>query len=127
MVEQPRNKVDTSRVKNPLEALLGCTAAKLVLYLLHYGEAYATGAAKDLGIAQSAVQRQLGKLEGAGFLVSRLAGRTRLFGFNPKSPAAGQLAELAKVFYEGMSLAERERLFPTRRRPRRRGKPIKGR
>jgi predicted ArsR family transcriptional regulator len=114
-------------VKNPLEALLGRTAAKLVLYLLHHGEAYATGAAKDLGIAQSAVQRQLEKLEDAGFLVSRLAGRTRLYSFDPKSPAAGKLAELAKVFYEGMPLAERERLFPTRRRPRRRGKPIKGR
>ena len=127
MVERPYIKIDTSRVKNPLEVLLGRTAAKLVLYLLHYGEAYATRAARDLGIAQSAVQRQLEKLEGAGFLVSRLAGRTRLFGFNPKSPASGKLAELAKVFYEGMSLAERKRLFPARRQPRRRGKPVKGR
>lgn len=114
-------------MKSPLEALLGSTAAKLVLYLLHHGEAYATGAAKDLGIAQSAVQRQLEKLEDAGFVVSRLAGRTRLYNFNPKSPAAGRLADLGKVFYEGMTLAERERLFPTRRRPRRRGKPVKGR
>lgn len=110
----------------PIETLLGRTAAKLLLYLFHYDEAYATGAAKDLGIQQSAVQRQLEKLEASGFLVSRQVGRTRLYRLNPKSPAARKLREFVGVFYEGMPLAERERMFHVRRRPRRRGKPVRG-
>lgn len=110
-------------MENPLATLLGRTAAKLLLYLIHYGEAYATGAAKDLGVNQSAVQRQLGKLEQAGFLVSRLVGRTRLYTFNPKSPTARKLRELGTVFYESMTMKEREKLLSTRRRPRRPGKP----
>jgi len=112
-------------VEAPLETLLGRTAAKLMLYLFHYGEAYATGAANDLRISQSAVQRQLEKLEAAGFLTSMLRGRTRLYRVNPKNPAARKLQEFIGVFYEAMPLAERSRMFRTRRRPRRRGKPVK--
>ena len=108
-----------------LETLLGRTAAKLLLYLFHYGEAYATGAAKDLGISQSAVQRQLEKLELAGFLTSKLTGRTRVYRINPKNPAARKLGEFVGLYYEAMPLAERQRVFRTRRRPRRRGKPVK--
>lgn len=112
---------------NPLETLFGKTAARALLYLFHHGEAYGTGLASDLGIPLSAVQRQLQKLEAAGFLTSKLAGRTRLYLVDPKSPSARKLQELVGVFYEGMSLAERERMFRTRRRPRRSGKPVKGR
>ena len=111
----------------PLETLFGRTAARVMLYLFHYGEAYATGAAVDLGIPLSAVQRQLQKLETVGFLTSKLAGRTRLYGIDPKSPMARKFREFIGVFYEGMPLAERESMFRTRRRPRRSGKPVRGR
>jgi DNA-binding transcriptional ArsR family regulator len=114
-------------VDNPLETLFGRTAARLLLYLFHHGEVYATGAAKDLGIQLSAVQRQLQKLESVGFLSSKLAGRTRLYSIDPKSPTARKLQEFIGVFYEGMPLAERELMFRTRRRPRRGGKPVRGR
>jgi DNA-binding transcriptional ArsR family regulator len=114
-------------VETPLETLFGKTAARQLLYLLHYGEAYATGASGDLGIPLSAVQRQLQKLEAAGFLTSRLAGRTRLYRIDPRSPAARKLQEFVGVFYEGMPLSEREQMFRTRRRPRRSGKPVRGR
>lgn len=115
-----------SSVEAPLETLLGRTAAKLLLYLIHYGEAYATGVAKDLGLHQSAVQRQLEKLETSGFLISKRTGRTRVYRINPKNPAARKLQEFVGVYYEAMPLGERERVFRTRRRPRRRGKPVKG-
>lgn len=111
----------------PLEALLGKTAARLLLYLCHHGEAYATAAAEDLEIRLNAVQRQLQKLEGAGFLTSKLAGRTRLYRLDPKSATARKLQEFVGLFYESMPLAEREAMFRTRRRPRRSGKPVKGR
>jgi len=112
-------------MESTLEALFGNrTAAKLMLYLFHYGEAYATGAARDLGTALSPVQRQLDKFEASGILVSNLLGKTRVYTFNPKFPATRRLRDLIQVFYEAISLEERERLFPARRRPRRRGKPV---
>ena len=117
--------VDNPVMEASLEVLLGRTASRLVLYLFHYGEAYPTGAAKDLGIRLSAVQRQFEKLEGAGLLVSKLAGRTRMYTFHPKSPAVSKLKEFVRVYYEGMPQSERERMFRTRRRPRRQGKPVR--
>ena len=113
-------------LESPLETLLGRTAARVLLYLFHHGEAYATGVANDLGLHQSAVQRQLEKLEASGFLISKRAGRTLLYRMNPKNPAAPKLQELVGVYYEALPLAERERLFRVRRRPRRRGKPVRG-
>ncbi len=95
-----------------------------MLYLFHYQEAYARGAGRDLGIAVSAVQRQLDKFENAGLLVSRMVGNTRLYSFDPRHPATAKLKDLIRVFYEAMTTKERERLFPARRRPRRRGKPV---
>ena len=118
-----RKGVDDGRVKSPLEVLLGRTAARLLLHLVHYGEAYARGASQDLGIALGPVQRQFEKLEAAGFLVSKRLGTARVYRVNPKSPAARKLLELGEVFYEGIPLEERQRLFATRRRPRRAGKP----
>lgn len=111
-----------------LETLFGNrTAAKLMLYMFHYGEAYATGAARDLGSALSPVQRQLDKFEASGLLVSKLLGNTRVYSFNPKLPVTRRLRDLVQLFYEAIPLEERERLFPTRRGPRRRGKPVVGR
>ncbi len=113
-------------MNDPLGTLLGNrTAARVLLYLFHHGEAYPTGAARDLGLAQNLVQRQLEKLEAAGFLVSKLVGKTRIYTFNPKHPATGKLRELIRVFYEGMPSKDREHEFGTRRRPRRRGKPVR--
>jgi predicted ArsR family transcriptional regulator len=110
-----------------LETLFGNrTAAKLMLYLFHYGEVYPTGAAKDLGVAVNQVQRQLEKFEAAGVLISKLVGRTRVYKFNVKHPATEKLRELIEVFYESMSLKDREQMFRVRRRPRRRGKPVVG-
>ncbi len=111
---------------NPLEAIFGNrTAPRLMLYLLHYGEVYPTGAARDLGLSLSPVQRQLEKFENAGLLISKLVGGTRVYSFNPKHPATERLKELVRLFYESMSLQERESMFKTRRRPRRRGKPVR--
>ena len=112
-------------MENSLEALFGNrTAMLLMLYLFHYGEVYATGMAKDLGIALSPVQRQLEKFETAGILISKLVGRTRVYSFNPKHPATGKLKGLIQVLHEAMAPAERATLFPERRRPRRKGKPV---
>jgi DNA-binding transcriptional ArsR family regulator len=115
-------------MESPLDAVFGNrTAGRLLLYLFHHGEAYARGVSRDLEISLSSVQRQLERFEGAGLLVSRRVGNTRLYTFDPRHPASGPLQDLVRVYYEALTIRERERLFPTRRRPRRKGKPVLGR
>jgi DNA-binding transcriptional ArsR family regulator len=106
-----------------LESLVGGTAAKLLLFLVHYGEAYPTAVAQQFGLSLAGVQHQCRKLEKAGLLISKLVGRTRVYRFQPKHPAVAKLKALAEVFYEGIPLEERAAIFATRRRPRRAGKP----
>lgn len=111
-------------MRAPIEVLFGKSAARILLYLHHHGEGYARGIAADLDLTLGGIQHQLKKLESAGVLTSKRVGRTLLFHFNPKSPAARKLTEFVDVFYGALSLAERERLFHERRRPRRAGKQV---
>jgi hypothetical protein len=108
-----------------LEALFGNqTAAKLMLYLFHYGEAYANGVSKDMTITLSQVQKQLDKFESAGILVSKKLGTTRIYEFNPKLGVVKKIKDLIEAFYESIPIEEREKMFSERRRPRRKGKPF---
>jgi DNA-binding transcriptional ArsR family regulator len=108
-----------------LETILGNeTASKLMLYLFHYGEAYANGVANDMGITLSQVQKQLDKFEEGGVLVSKKTGNVRIYKFNPKLGVVKKFVKMIEAFYEAIPLDEREEIFETRRRPRRKGKPI---
>lgn len=108
-----------------LETILGNkTAARLMLYLYHYGEAFASGVSKDMSITLSQVQKQLDKFEMAGVLVSKKTGTVRIYEFNPKLGVVKKLKELIGAFYDSMPLEEKEEMFGERRRPRRRGKPV---
>jgi len=112
-------------MSDPLTEIFGGrVVSSLLLQLYHYNEGYAAGIALDTGFALSAVQRQLQRLENAGLLLSRTAGKTRLYSINPKSAYATPLKGVLKVAYDTLSLSDRERLFPSRRRPRRPGKPV---
>ncbi len=108
-----------------IETIFGnTTAAKIMLYLFHYGEAYTTGIAQDMGMARSQIQKQLDKFEDAGILVSKSMGRVRIYSFNPKLGVIKKLKDLIEVFYDSMPLEQKEIMFRERRRPRRRGKPV---
>lgn len=108
-----------------LETIFGNkTAEKIMLYLFHYGEAYASGISKDMGITLSQVQKQLDKFDDAGILVNKMMGNTRIYQFNPKHPAVKRLKDLIEIFYETIPLSEREKIFAQRHRPRRKGKPV---
>ncbi len=108
-----------------LEVILGNeTAAKMMLYLFHYGEAYANGVAKDMSITLSQVQKQFDKFESGGVLVSKKVGNVRVYKFNPKLGIVKKFEELIKAFYDSISLEEKEQIFNKRRRPRRKGKPV---
>ena len=108
-----------------LDLLFGSlTTKRILLHLFHYHEIHAGGIADDYQSSVTPFARQLNRLEGGGILVSRLAGRTRLYQLNPKSAYKNALKKLVEIAYETIPLSERERIFHTRRRPRRKGKPV---
>ncbi|MEI8345847.1 MAG: winged helix-turn-helix domain-containing protein [Pseudomonadota bacterium] len=108
-----------------LDKILGSdTAMKIMLHLIHYNEIYPSAVAKDYQIALSAVQKQFERYEDAGILLSKLVGKTRVYLFNKKSPVVSPFIALVKVYYDGLSLEDKEKIFSARRRPRRAGKPI---
>jgi DNA-binding transcriptional ArsR family regulator len=108
-----------------LEAIVGSVAAeKVLLYLQNYEQAYGREIAATFGLAQSQVQKQLLKLESGGVLVSRLAGRTRLYQWNPRNPLVPPLRALLSAALVSVLPAEQQRYFRQRTRPRRSGKSL---
>lgn len=71
----------------------------------------------------SPVQNQLLKFEAGGVLVSPLAGRTRLYQFNPSYAFLSELRELLQKAFQYYPPEKKERLKMNRCRPRRTGKP----
>jgi hypothetical protein len=108
-----------------LEGIFGNrTAEKVLLHIFHYGESHASGIAKDFKVALNPIIQQLNRFELAGVLISKEAGRSRIYSFNPKSPLTKPIKEIIEIAYEGIPLSERQKIFETRRRPRRKGKPV---
>ncbi len=110
-----------------LEKILGSDIAmKIMLHLIHYGEIYPSAVANDYKVSLSGTQKQFERFEEAGILVSKLVGKSRVYFFNKKSPAVKPFIDLVKVYYDGLSLEDKEMIFGNRRRPRRPGKPVIG-
>jgi hypothetical protein len=78
----------------------------------------------DFGVSLDSVQKQLGKLERTGILISKWQGRTLIYNWNPKSRAASRLKDLVSVAYEGISPDISNVKFAPRRRHRAKDKPI---
>jgi DNA-binding transcriptional ArsR family regulator len=100
------------------------TKGKILLYLHTHGESYGREMARDLGLYPTAVQYQLLKLEQGGVLYSRLKGKVRLFGLNPRYPFKKELEALLEKSLAFIPEKEIERLYKPRLRPRRTGKPL---
>lgn len=97
---------------------------KIFLFVYTHGESYPNEIAKAFKLYVNAVQYQLSKLEKGGVFYSRLKGRVRLFGMNPRYPFKKELeALLEKALLFIPEKEKRERYMP-RLRPRRTGKPI---
>lgn len=108
-----------------LEGIFGNkTAEKVLLHIFHYGESHASAIAKDFEMALNPIIQQLNRFELSGVLISKEMGRSRIYSFNPKSPLLKPIKELIEIAYESISLSERQKIFKTRRRPRRKGKPV---
>ncbi|MDH3217154.1 MAG: winged helix-turn-helix domain-containing protein [Candidatus Krumholzibacteria bacterium] len=95
-----------------------------MMFLLARGEGYAREIARFFATDLDPIQKQLAKLEAGGVLVSRVAGRTRLFSLNPRYPMIDELRALLEKALQFYPDDVRERLLMNRRRPRRRGKPL---
>jgi DNA-binding transcriptional ArsR family regulator len=108
-----------------LKELLSEGAKNILLNIYRYKRMYAPALARDLGLTTSTVQYQLDKFEEAGLLVSELMGSVRIYEFNMKSKAAKLFLELIKYEYEAIPREGREKRFPERRGPRKKGKPIR--
>ncbi|MEY3002506.1 MAG: hypothetical protein RLZZ428_881 [Pseudomonadota bacterium] len=108
-----------------LEALFGSKNRERVLqFILANGQAYAKEIADFYAASLDPIQKQLERLEYEGVLVSKKAGRTRLFEFNPRYMFFDELRALlekARSYYDPEMI---ERLLMVRKRPRRTGKPL---
>jgi len=106
----------------PLLASINCE--RVLIFIAARNEGYLREMAGFFQCAPAPLLKQLEKLEAGGVLFSRLAGRTRLYAFNPRYPFLQELKALldkALSFYpEGLRAA----LLDNRRRPRRKGKPL---
>jgi len=108
-----------------LEGVFGNkTAEKVLLHIFHYGESHASAISKDFRMSLNPIIQQLNRFELAGVLVSKETGRSRVYSFNPKSALFKPLKEMIEIAYEAIPLSERQKIFETRRRPRRKGKPV---
>jgi DNA-binding transcriptional ArsR family regulator len=97
---------------------------KILLYLYTHGEAYPMEIARAFGFYVNAVQNQLHKLEQGGILYSRLKGKVRLFGFNPRYPFKKELESLLAKVLQFVPNGDKEKFYMPRLRPRRTGKPF---
>ena len=101
-----------------LEALLGSeTRERVLLYVYTHKEAYSRELAQAFDYPVFRVQHQLARLEDGGVLYSRLVGRVRLYGLNPRNPLHRELEALLRAALRLVPDAERERLYTPRLRP----------
>ena len=108
-----------------LKPLFGTeNSERVLIFLLTRNEGYAREIALLFDTNLYAIQRQLDKLESGGVLVSRTAGRTRLYQFNPRYPFLPELKQLLEKALSFYPQDVRENLVMNRRRPRKRDKPL---
>jgi predicted transcriptional regulator len=108
-----------------LEKIFGNRSARqILLHIFHYGEIHASGIAQDCNVAVTPILHQLNRLEDAGILISKEIGRARVYSFNSRSPYAKLVVEMVRLEYDSIPLSEKQIIFKTRRRPRRKGKPV---
>ncbi len=108
-----------------LEYLFGSISTERVLmFLTARDEGYAREIARFYGTEFNSIHRQLVKLEFGGVIISRTAGSTRLYRFNPRYPFLKELKGFLEKVLSFYPEDERERLVMVRRRPRRGGKQL---
>ena len=108
-----------------LEPIFGSKCREQVLqFILAFESGYATQIKTFYGIGLDPVQKQLEKLEVGGVIISKNIGKTIVYSFNPRYAFLDELKALllkAREFYKPELI---EQLTISRKRPRRKGKPL---
>ncbi|MCH9626469.1 MAG: hypothetical protein S4CHLAM2_00910 [Chlamydiales bacterium] len=110
-----------------LEGLFGNPVIeKILFYLLMNKEGYSYHLSKQLETPLYSVQKAMQRLENGGIIVALQKGKTRLFQFNPRYPFLKELVEFLTKAYRFLPEEQKMRYYeaPTRKRPRRTGKPL---
>ena len=94
-----------------LEGLLGNKSAEKVMLALYANdELHASAIAQMYHTALDPIKKQLERFEEAGFLVSRVVGRSRLYSFNESHPIAIPLRELLAIAYKNESKQKKKNI-----------------
>ena len=108
-----------------IENILGSkNKERALFYIEARNEGYAREIAKFYRVSLSPLQEQLDKLEIGGILVSRKAGKTILYSFNPRFAFLKELKQLIEKAMSFLPETEKETLCNNRKRPRRKNKPL---
>ena len=108
-----------------LGALIGSVNKERVLiYLVARERGYARQISRFYDAPLDPIQKALDGLERSGILISRTVGSTREYEFNPRYPMRDELRALLEKALSLYPEARRDELLITRRRPRRKGKPL---
>jgi DNA-binding transcriptional ArsR family regulator len=108
-----------------IQALLGETAAMVLLYINRFSDSYATEIAQNFSYSQQTAQYNLVKLERAGILSSRFVGKTRLYRINPRYVLSDELSRMLDKALEYLPEEIAAEYFTRRTRPRTKGKPLR--
>lgn len=108
-----------------LDELFGSkTTAKCLIYLVAQGEGYPLEISKAYGISNTQVNRTLNKLEQADIVVGQEMGRARVYSLNSSWFLAKELKAMLDKVVSNMPLAEQEKFFMKRKRPRKKNKAL---
>ena len=97
---------------------------KILLFIFTHVESYAREIVKAFVFNLDTVQNQLLNLERGGVLYSKIKGKVRLFGINPRYPFKKELEQLLKKVLDFVPEDEKKKFYTPRLRPRRTGKPL---
>lgn len=108
-----------------LEPLFGSlNKEKILLYIHTHGESYSREIARTFNLYVNTVQNHLLNLERGGVLYSKLRGKVRLFGLNPRYAFKRELEILLEKALTFITPEEKKKFYTPRLRPRRTGKPL---
>jgi predicted transcriptional regulator len=108
-----------------IEPLIGSkNRERVLLFLLAREEGYAREISRFYKTDLSQIQKQLERLEAGNIVYSKLIGKTRVYSMNPRYPFLEELTALLEKILSFYSVDEYEKLTHTRKRPRRKGKPL---
>jgi len=84
-----------------LEGLLGNKSAEKVMLALYVNEElHASAIAQIYQTALDPIKKQLERFEEAGFLVSRVVGRSKLYSFNERHPLHESLMQMIGIAFK---------------------------